>query len=451
MRSSTIITIASFTISALAAPLILPVNWSSGVHIATYDPQTGACNIRCLARRWESSLVPRTPEGIDASDWLTTLAAMQENAAQFTPDEKKSSSNAFWKSFNALVFENRDAISQADSKLAQAANRDISQNPNMKRFPVLSALVANDMLGVFPDQALSELQTDIDQAKQILSSHGITPGAAGESNPTGAVEDNSSDDGEMVTIDPSHPPAYFAAARSSDGSSQAGKPAVVILTDIYGLPINNPKINADAFRDKLGVDVYVPDMFEGTPPLDESRIVGYGRDEPSMPYIQQLWRKICFYGIVLTSISGLRANRAPVLAQRMQEFIQALKAKGYTDIGLVGYCLGGTVAAHLAPTDAAKTAVLLHPGKLTPDEVRAFKIPTLWISPEGDDFLGPKELATFESILREKEGIPCEFTVYPGTMHGFASRPNQALPVIKRAYEDALEQTAGWLKTHLLS
>jgi hypothetical protein len=46
--------------------------------------------------------------------------------------------------------------------------------------------------------------------------------------------------------------------------AENSKKAVIILPDIFGLGINNPKILADEFAEKLGVDVYVPDMFAGS-------------------------------------------------------------------------------------------------------------------------------------------------------------------------------------------
>lgn len=52
--------------------------------------------------------------------------------------------------------------------------------------------------------------------------------------------------------------AYFAA--SPTGSSPF---AVIILTDIFGLPLKNSKILADSFAAQLGCDVWAPDLFNG--------------------------------------------------------------------------------------------------------------------------------------------------------------------------------------------
>ena len=50
--------------------------------------------------------------------------------------------------------------------------------------------------------------------------------------------------------------AYFAAGADTTR-------AVVLLTDIFGLPLKNSKILADQFAEQVGCDVWVPDLFNG--------------------------------------------------------------------------------------------------------------------------------------------------------------------------------------------
>lgn len=56
--------------------------------------------------------------------------------------------------------------------------------------------------------------------------------------------------------------SYLAAA--TDGSES--KRAVVLLTDAFGLGLDNPKLMADYFSEQLKCDVWVPDIFKGVPP-----------------------------------------------------------------------------------------------------------------------------------------------------------------------------------------
>lgn len=51
----------------------------------------------------------------------------------------------------------------------------------------------------------------------------------------------------------------------STTTTKAGRSrAIVVLTDIFGLPLQNCKIIADALSARVGCDVWVPDLFNGT-------------------------------------------------------------------------------------------------------------------------------------------------------------------------------------------
>ena len=54
--------------------------------------------------------------------------------------------------------------------------------------------------------------------------------------------------------------AYFIPAPTN--MTQQTK-AIVLLTDIFGLPLPNPRIVADHLAEQVGVDVWVPDLFNG--------------------------------------------------------------------------------------------------------------------------------------------------------------------------------------------
>ena len=53
---------------------------------------------------------------------------------------------------------------------------------------------------------------------------------------------------------------YFSAAPND--VTQRTK-AIVLLTDIFGLPLPNPRIIADHLAEQVGADVWVPDYFNG--------------------------------------------------------------------------------------------------------------------------------------------------------------------------------------------
>lgn len=55
-------------------------------------------------------------------------------------------------------------------------------------------------------------------------------------------------------------PNYFTPAR---GDSTQPTKAIILLTDVFGVPMANPKIVADHLAEHVGVDVWVPDLFDG--------------------------------------------------------------------------------------------------------------------------------------------------------------------------------------------
>jgi len=79
---------------------------------------------------------------------------------------------------------------------------------------------------------------------RIMSCEDCTKGKILPGEPTGAIDTVSK--------------AYLAAALKSSSR------AVVLLTDVYGLPLQNCKILADKLSKELACDVWVPDIFDGT-------------------------------------------------------------------------------------------------------------------------------------------------------------------------------------------
>jgi len=227
------------------------------------------------------------------------------------------------------------------------------------------------------------------------------------------------------------------------------KRAIVILTDVFGLPLNNPQITADVLNERVGCDVYVPDLFQGGPPITEEALGPFIPDEAGV--VQSLTTKLKLFWVILTHIHRIIPNRPTALGARAVTFLEGLKAQGYTDIGVIGYCLGGSAA--LVPATkpgACQSVVIAHPGPVTVAEVQAFTVPSLWLCAEDDHNLPPKLQAEFEAILREKKDtVPSEFKIFPGTAHGFAARPNQSKPHVVKAYEESVSDTVAWFQKTL--
>ncbi|KIK69628.1 hypothetical protein GYMLUDRAFT_34013 [Collybiopsis luxurians FD-317 M1] len=236
--------------------------------------------------------------------------------------------------------------------------------------------------------------------------------------------------------------AYFSPGPSGDSAR-----AIILLTDIFGLPLVNSKLLADHFSKKLSCDVWVPDMFNGKPPFAVDAMKFPERAGEKLQLLPNLIK-------LVPSLPALYRNRPPVVLVRLRSFIEALQAeKKYGKIGAVGYCFGGAMAVKLAGTDLLNSVVICHPAPVSEQEVRAMKIPSSWACAEEDMSFKPKTRQKTEAIFvsRKNQGNPIEyeFRDYKGTTHGFAARPNLAYPEVKAGYEGALEQTVQWFEKTL--
>lgn len=240
--------------------------------------------------------------------------------------------------------------------------------------------------------------------------------------------------------------AYFAASASGEQS----KRAIILLTDVFGLPLKNCKIIADHLARELGWDVWVPDIFAGWPIAPLSILKTAGRTGGKLTTREMLR----FYWDILPRIPALISSRPAVVATRLSKFIKTIQEeKGYERLGAVGYCYGGSTAVRLGATDLVQSIVVCHPGPFSMAEAKAIKVPVAWVCAEVDQFFADSFRLNVEAIFAERQGaenfVDYEFKVYKGTVHGFGIRPNLTSPEVKEAYEKALEQITGWFSKTL--
>jgi len=240
--------------------------------------------------------------------------------------------------------------------------------------------------------------------------------------------------------------AYLAKGSNQEDTKDK---AVVVLTDIFGLAISNPKIIADTIAERTGFDVWVPDLFDGHPPFTPEALDSFIPRRPGESV--GFWRWIRFSFTALRHIFGFIASRPAVVDLRAKEFLTKIKAEhGYKNIGIVGYCFGGALSIRIAQFDAITSIVIAHPGPSSWADIQAVNKPVSWVCAE-DDMTFSKELrlqteAHFKSRTPE---LQFEFVDYPGTVHGFAARPAREHPLSVEGQEKALEQTARWFQSTL--
>jgi len=241
--------------------------------------------------------------------------------------------------------------------------------------------------------------------------------------------------------------AYLAPA-SADGAASAQ--AVLLLTDAFGMSLPNPKIMADKLSKELGCDVWVPDYFAGRPLIPASKL-----QIPERAGIKQsFWTYVKLFFVLLPQIPAFYSNRASAVDARLTSFINHIKqTKQYNKIGAVGYCYGGSTCIRFGKTGLVDSVIIAHPGRFTIDDVKAIKVPALWLCAEEDQFFQDEKRLQSEAVFAARKDQPdyvdYEFQLYKGTAHGFASRPNLNLPEIKEAWEGAFQQTINWFKKTL--
>lgn len=233
------------------------------------------------------------------------------------------------------------------------------------------------------------------------------------------------------------------------GSNQAATDkAIVILTDIFGLSIPNPKVIADVIAEQTGYDVWVPDVFNGQPPVKPEVLDHFLPRQPGEK--MGLWRKIRFYWTLLTHIPGMIGCRPGVIDPRVQEFFAKIRAEhGYKSIGAVGYCFGGAISIRLASSGIFDSLVIAHPAPSSLDNIKAINVPVSWVCAEEDEYFSELRLQAEAHFKSRTPALEYEFVDYPGTVHGFACRPAREQALSVEGYEKALEQTIKWFQSTL--
>jgi len=237
--------------------------------------------------------------------------------------------------------------------------------------------------------------------------------------------------------------AYFAS-----GGNPESKRAIIFLTDIFGLKLQNSKILADQFAQHLKCDVWIPDLFAGKPPVTEAQM-------KALP--DRAGVKLGFFDLVkliftvLPSIPSLFiSNRSAVVDERTTSLVKKLQEKKhYEKIGAIGYCFGGGVAVRVGSTTSLfDSIVLAHPSAPSDAQLKAIKAPTAWSQPEDDMGIKPARLEEIEALYAGRKGkadfVDYEIKVYKGCAHGFGARPNLAYPDVKEGFEKAFQQAVDW-------
>lgn len=197
-------------------------------------------------------------------------------------------------------------------------------------------------------------------------------------------------------------------------------PGVVVIQEWWGLV---PHIKDVARRlAEQGFVTLAPDLYHGK-----------AADEPDEA------RKLAM---------ELDRDRAVREIQGAVDHLRALDRVQPGQIGIVGWCMGGSLAISMAAQGENVGCAVVFYGAPRDDETASqVSVPVLGLFGEADTGVTPERVRQFEAILQQ-QGVEHDFHIYPGAPHAFF---NDARPHVydEQAAHDAWKKTLAWFRQHL--
>ncbi len=240
---------------------------------------------------------------------------------------------------------------------------------------------------------------------------------------------------------------------------------IVVYSDIFGLPLPNNKLIADAYAKSGEYLVYLPDFFKGDPvPLATADVL--------IPVDAAKQSTFAKYSGILAKMPSfvmwMTRHKVEPTNKTCMDFLQALRraTPKYQKIGMVGFCWGGRYAiragqdSNVIEKDGEKVSlvdavVALHPSNITlPGDVETPVVPISigWgLEDEGVKIeMKGKVEEVYAAKAEEGKTLPeIEHKVYKPGRHGFAVRGNPDDPQERKCLEDSVTQVLDWFKRWL--
>lgn len=194
--------------------------------------------------------------------------------------------------------------------------------------------------------------------------------------------------GEMVRFPSNGQEAEGYLAKPASGSG----PGVVVIQEWWGLVPHIKDI-----CDRLAAEGFValaPDLYHGkeTAEPDEAGKL----------------------------MMGMKIDEAARDMSGAVDYLVGLDAASGDKVGCVGYCMGGGLSLYLASLKPAIGACVIYYGAMpgTQPELENVQAAVLGHYAENDGFATPAAARELEANLKAA-GKQVDFTIYPGTQHGF--------------------------------
>ncbi|KAL2919160.1 hypothetical protein HK105_201435 [Polyrhizophydium stewartii] len=235
-------------------------------------------------------------------------------------------------------------------------------------------------------------------------------------------------------------------------TSEAGETdkAVVLIHDVFGWGIPNPRLIADRIAKDGGYRVYVPDFFNGDAP-------NVGLLEKFLTKPKSFMDRLSATGSMFLGAPSFMAwlgrHRDEATVPLLDAVFKDLRENhGVKRIGAIGYCWGGRYVVLAGIRGLADVIVPTHPSQINIDEdiPKVLDKPTLYCLSETDNRFPPESVAKTKALYAATPGgSKAEFITYPGTEHGFAVRGDLMDDVARKAALKAVADQIAFFKTHL--
>lgn len=128
-----------------------------------------------------------------------------------------------------------------------------------------------------------------------------------------------------------------------------------------------------------------------------------------------------------------------------KKIVHMLQMKGIMAIGVAGFCWGAKIAIN-SRGSSIKAVVLLHPSRVTAEEVKAVQVPTAVLAAEIDELTPAHVVEEFQRILKNKAGVEHFVKIYPGVQHGWTVRYDPSDEQVTKQAEAAHHDMISWFQ-----
>jgi dienelactone hydrolase len=192
---------------------------------------------------------------------------------------------------------------------------------------------------------------------------------------------------------------------------------LLFLTDVLGNRFINTQLAADQFSEN-GFYVVMPDLFSG----DEKPLNGeFNAEEWRTRHTQEITQPI--------------VDR--VVSHLLAEVPSSAK------ICVVGYCFGAFYTLELLSSQRFSAGAICHPSKFDIKLIEELKVPLFIGGAETDNSYNAEKRQLVEATLKSI-GATYFSTLASGVSHGFCTRGDLSIPMVKFAKEKAFRDVCEW-------